>query len=257
MWTGNWRSRGEKPPLQKPPQSTCAGFGCPYLTPWLKICSERRARGLILAYERGRLGCIALCASIRAALPRELCDMIYDQLVTPGTEHHVMETRDEDGNLRTSTNPLVRMSFFDPQPRIPENPASRRDCWRYSEYTGNDFGKEIAECWYRTSKFVLYAEDDLFERFLTTDVWEREVVPADAVRHIRVVMPRVSDYPVDRFVRRQVLRNLQLLRRISNKKTKIFIQMPAGHNYPHERIQLALHPRVITPTRSPGLYTCL
>ncbi|KAF2823826.1 hypothetical protein CC86DRAFT_372027 [Ophiobolus disseminans] len=220
---------------------------------------EKRARLLPLAYERGRLECLKLCLSVHAVLPSELSDMVYDQLISSGTtEHHVMETRDEDGNLRVSTNALIRMSFFDPQARIPQDPAARRDCWRYTEYTGDVVGKAIAERWYRTSKFVIYAEDDLFEKFLTTDVWERDVVPVDAVRHLRIVVPIPYKWPAPapQSIRRQIERNFQLLRRISNSRTKIFIQLPVSCDPLNERMRAGLLPRAMTPTGSPGLYTC-
>jgi hypothetical protein len=140
-----------------------------------------------------------------------------------------MEARDENGNLRTSNNPLVSMSFFDPRSRIPAEPRVRRDIWRYSEYTGSVVGKEIAERWYRTSTFIVYAEDDLFDKFLTTDVWERGVVPADVVRHLRLILG--SRILHDDSGEHQVMRNITDLPRITNLHAHISIEVSIGIRY--------------------------
>jgi len=166
--------------------------------------------------------CDALCASIHASLPAEIRDLIYDKLITVGLEHHVMEARGEDGALRVSNNPLVQTSFFDPRFRMPVEPAVRRDCWRYSEYTGTLVGKEIAERWYRTGIFNAYAEDDLLEKFLFHDVWERGVLPAVAVRHIHLHLPNIVLAPD--FFESQICHNVGLLTRLLNKKANIIIK---------------------------------
>jgi hypothetical protein len=175
-----------------------------------------------VAFERGRLECITLCADIHRALPQEIRDLVYDQLVRPGLLHHVMEARDEHGNVRVSQNPMVSMSFFDPRSRMPENPGSRRDVWKFSEYTGDVVGKEIAERWYRTATFVIYAEDTLFYRFLTTDVWGKGAIPADVVRSVQLIIP--NDFGWKEVERVQVAESLDLLSCLSNKKAHIVIE---------------------------------
>lgn len=131
---------------------------------------------------------------MHTALPRELRDLIYAHLFAPVMDHHVIEARDYKGQVRTSNNPLVSTSFFDLRARMPEEVGRRRDVWKYTEYTGPIVAKEIAEHWYRCNTFSIYAEDGLFQRFLTTDVWERGVNPAEAVRHLRVVVPASLDH---------------------------------------------------------------
>jgi hypothetical protein len=163
--------------------------------------SRRRARRWAVAFERGRLQCLALCTALHTTLPPELRDLVYEQLFAPIVDHHVIEARDEKGKVRVSNNPLVSMSFFDPRSRILQEPSQRRDVWKYAEYTGDVVAKEISEHWYRRSTFSIYAEDDLFSRFLTTDVWERGLVPADIVRHLRIIIPRTIDFHNYREVR--------------------------------------------------------
>jgi hypothetical protein len=156
--------------------------------------------------------------------------MIYDHLIPPGVLHNVLEARDERGNVILSNNPLVSTSFFHPRSRIPNDTAVRRECWKYTEYSGPIVGVEIAERWYQTAHFVIYAEDKLFVRLLEEDVWGRGVIPAQCIRHIRLVIPNYILHPPhkrqDRKLRAQVLQNFELLRRLRNKKAVIEIIFP-------------------------------
>jgi hypothetical protein len=133
-----------------------------------------------------------------------------------------MEARDEHGNVRVSQNPLVSTSFFDPRSRMPDNPGSRRDVWKFSEYTGDIVGKEIAERWYRTATFVIYAEDTLFTQFLTTDVWAKGAIPAEVVRSVVLKIP--WDFPWQESLRAQVIESLEMLCCLANKKAHIVIE---------------------------------
>ena len=149
--------------------------------------------------------------------------MIYDQLIPPGIRHHVFEALDEKGQPRVSSNPLVSVSFFDPRSRIPEQRSVRRDIWRYREYVGDVVDKEIAERWYHTGLFILDAEDLMVDKFLSTDVWERDNSPADAVRHIRIdIKDRYFD---DKEKYDQILKSFEHLSRITNKKTEILFYL--------------------------------
>jgi hypothetical protein len=181
--------------------------------------SRRRARRWAVAFERGRLQCLTLCTAIHTTLPPELRDLVYEQLFAPIVDHHVIEARDEEGKVRLSNNPLVSMSFFDPRSRIPEEPSQRRDVWKYAEYTGAIVAKEISEHWYRTSTFSIYTEDDLFQKFLTTDVWERGIVPANIVRHLRVIVPSTLDYRN----RSEVMDTLDALPGVMNTQAEIVL----------------------------------
>ncbi|KAH7074866.1 hypothetical protein BKA63DRAFT_553760 [Paraphoma chrysanthemicola] len=187
-----------------------------------------------VAFERGRRECVALCQIIHAAFPPEVREIIYDHLIKPLMNYHVIEARDEDGNIRTSNNPLVSMSFFDPRSRIPQDPRVRRDIWRYVEYTGENVGKEIAERWYRASTFIVYAEDNLFDKFLSTDVWERNIIPAAVVRNFRLIIG--TQYIENRSTYQQVMRNIENLPRISNTKAHITIEVSTGMRYYNDRI---------------------
>ncbi|KAH7087831.1 hypothetical protein FB567DRAFT_355219 [Paraphoma chrysanthemicola] len=198
-------------------------------------CSRKRAVRYNVAFERGRRECVALCQIIHAILPPEVRDIIYDHLIKPIFNYHVLEARDEDGNIRTSNNPLVSMSFFDPRSRIPEDPRARRDIWRFVEYTGENVGKEIAEHWYRASKFMVYAEDNLFDKFLSTDVWERNIIPADVVRNLCLIIGTLQ-YIGNRSMYPQVMRNIENLPRISNIKAHITIDVGPGMQYYNDGI---------------------
>lgn len=135
---------------------------------------------------------------------------------------------DEHGNVRISNNPLVSTSFFDPRSRIPEDLKVRREVWKFIVYTGDVVGREIAERWYRTAVFVVYAEDDLLDRLLGEDVWERGVRPGDVVRHIRLIIPanvlERDDVAEFEKPRAQILKNLGSLKLLGNKKTVIEMQ---------------------------------
>lgn len=149
--------------------------------------------------------------------------MIYDQLIPPGLRHHVFEALDEHGQPRISSNPLVHVSFFDPRSRMPAQVSVRRDVWRYREYVGDVVAKEIAERWYHTGLFILDAEDLMVGKFLGTDVWEREVDPAGAVRHVRI---QIKCYCFDDGwdggeMVEGMLKSFEELSRITNKKTEI------------------------------------
>ncbi|KAF2026672.1 hypothetical protein EK21DRAFT_115622 [Setomelanomma holmii] len=147
----------------------------------------------------------------------------------PGMLHHVIEARDERGNIRTSNNPLVSMSFFDPRSRIPEQPSVRRDVWRYSEYTGDIVGKEVAERWYSTGIFVLYAEDDLFDKLLTADVWEKGVVPADVIRNVRFV--RGVHLIRGKHFEHQPFKSIRDVSKVSNRDARLTIDCQYSRKY--------------------------
>jgi hypothetical protein len=167
---------------------------------------------------------LTLCTALHTSLPPELRDLVYEQLFAPIVDHHVIEARDHEGKVRVSNNPLVSMSFFDPRSRIPEVPTQRRDVWKYAEYTGDVVAKEISEHWYRRSTFSIYAEDDLFHRFLTTDVWERGVVPADIVRHLRIIVPSTVDYRNHS----EVMDTMDALPGVTNTQAEIVILLLAN-----------------------------
>lgn len=148
---------------------------------------------------------------------------MYDQLITPGKRHHVFEARDELGQPRVSSNPLVSVSFFDPRSRIPEQPSVRQEVWKYREYTGSIVAKEIAERWYHTGLFILDAEDHLLPKFLSTDVWEHNAVPGEYVRHLQLnIQPDTLDF--GRIVN-GILENFEHLSTIANKSTEILFNL--------------------------------
>jgi hypothetical protein len=171
-------------------------------------------------YERRRKQCITLCNAIYTSFPYEIRALIYDHLIPPGILHNVLEALDENGNVRVSSNPLVSTSFFDPRSRIPDDPAVRREIFKYTEYTGTVVGREIAERWYETAVFVVYAEDDPFSRLLATDVWSRGVSPHECIRDVRLVMPEPD------FWRGITFKNLGLLKKLRNKRATIEIMVP-------------------------------
>ncbi|KAH6866638.1 hypothetical protein BKA58DRAFT_388352, partial [Alternaria rosae] len=145
---------------------------------------------LIACYERYRQSQLRFCSAFRAALPREVRDMVYDHLITSRRQHYVVERRDISTGIRSGlyiTHDRGGRSFFDAQPPLPEDPAMCRDVWRYAEYTGEAVAKEISERWYCTGGFIIYTPQDcLLGKLLTQDVWQRGNVPADIVRYIRI-----------------------------------------------------------------------
>ncbi|KAF1851051.1 uncharacterized protein K460DRAFT_412669 [Cucurbitaria berberidis CBS 394.84] len=194
------------------------------------VSEKVKAQRFAKAYERGRRECLAFCVKFHAALPRELRDMVYDQLIPPRLWHHVFEPLDEKGQPRVSSNPLVSASFFDPRSRIPEQPSVRRDIWRYREYVGDIVAKEVADRWYHTGLFILDAEDALLPKFLSTDVWEQDNVPAEAVRHIRLnIRDSIFD---DELKPDKLVKGFEHLFRVANKKTEIVFYMSGGYGDP-------------------------
>ncbi|KAH7390467.1 hypothetical protein BKA66DRAFT_36178 [Pyrenochaeta sp. MPI-SDFR-AT-0127] len=186
-----------------------------------------KAQRLAIVYERSRRDCLAFCAKFHAALPRELRDLVYDQLIVPGKRHHVFEARDGSGQPRISSNPLVSVSFFDPRSRIPEQPSVRRDVWKYREYTGEIVAKEIAERWYHTGLFILDVEDFLLPKFLSTDVWEHKAKPSAAIRHLRLNIHYntiESSQSID-----DLLESFEDLSKIENKSTEIIFHLSCSY----------------------------
>ena len=102
---------------------------------------------------------------------------------------------------------------------MPSPAGTRRDTWQYTEYTGEIVGREIAERWYHTGVFVLNAADKLVEKFLDTSVWGRGVVPADAVRRLRIDV--VPEYKADDEETARVMASLAHLKRLSSKNTEV------------------------------------
>lgn len=111
---------------------------------------------------------------------------------------------------------------------MPVNPGMRRDVWRFREYTGDVIGKEIAEAWYHYSQFVIYLGDDMMDRWLRTDVWDRGIVPAEMVRHVQLHIPQAvsDDVNLKSIYRKHTAREeLDMLSRLGNKSVSLVIEL--------------------------------
>lgn len=181
---------------------------------------------LLALHEEHRQSQLIFCSAFRAALPREVRDMVYDHLITPRKRRYVVERRGISTGLRSGysvAHYFGTASFFDAPPPLPHDPAMRRDVWRYTEYTGEAVAKEISEHWYRTGNFIFDVPHDcLLGKFLTQDVWQRGNVPADIVRYIQVNLTNDRMYGVES---PGLVADLEHLLLLTNKATMIVFQL--------------------------------
>jgi hypothetical protein len=123
---------------------------------------------------------------------------VYDQVIRRGSQQFVLEPRCKKDEAETSDNShVVGASYFDPQSHMPADLGSRQQVWKYAGYTGKQVAEEIAEHWYRNSLFILDVENELLAKFLTTDVWEQDIVPAECIRHLRLNLKPKDTTEVD------------------------------------------------------------
>lgn len=111
---------------------------------------------------------------------------------------------------------------------MPVDPGMRRDVWRFSAYTGDVIAKEIAEAWYRNSRFMVYVGDGLVDRWLSEDVWERGIIPANVVRNVVVHVSEAAceDINVKMIHKRHSAREeLGMLKRLGNKRVELVIEL--------------------------------
>jgi hypothetical protein len=111
----------------------------------------------IMAMERGR--CRPLCEAMQQYLPRELRDIVYENVVGPAEWHK-----------NNHAVPLLESG----SPAVPEMAltGSMQNFWcilEYQDFIGGKTRQELAECWYKTCTFDFTADVHLIEAFLRAD----------------------------------------------------------------------------------------
>lgn len=111
--------------------------------------------------------CKQLCATILETLPRELRDMIYDNLHAHDTIYVGPEY------MRKSVQPCE---------------TDRGAHYWDAEYVGQEMQRELVESWYRTTLFYFYDKANNAEvvtQFLDTDRWALDVKPRSVICRVR------------------------------------------------------------------------
>lgn len=166
----------------------------------------------------------SFCAVIEKKLLPEIRGIVYEHLLSNCATQYVIE----------SFAPSVHhyghscLSYFFPKSRLPADPGTRTDVWRFIDYTGDIIGKEIAEAWYQTSRFIIYLGDGLVDQWLSEDVWGRGMVPADLIRNVYVHIPEAACYSLEvkkSNKRHSAREELNLLKRLGNKRVDLTIEL--------------------------------
>jgi hypothetical protein len=121
--------------------------------------------------------CTQLCSSVMTQLPRELRDMVYQNLSTRPEERISRE------HFRSTLDPQTRIYAYDSaRARATHYPEHYWD----ASYVGHDMYRELVENYYRTSTFVFDDDSGLIERFLDTDQLKLGYAPQQLVSKIEV-----------------------------------------------------------------------
>jgi hypothetical protein len=121
--------------------------------------------------------CNQICSRVMTQLPRELRDMVYHQLSTQPEERITREY------FRSTMDPTTRLYIYDTarwkKTYFPEH------FWDMA-YVGEDFFRELAQSYYRTSTFTFGDESGLIERFLDADQMGLGYAPRELVSKVEI-----------------------------------------------------------------------
>ncbi|KAH7386697.1 hypothetical protein DE146DRAFT_179344 [Phaeosphaeria sp. MPI-PUGE-AT-0046c] len=164
----------------------------------------------------------AFCAIFEKKLLPEIREIVYEHLLAACTTQYVLESHAHRNYCHSCT------SYFFSRSRMPIDPGSRCNVWRFSEYTGDVIGREIAVAWYRNARFMVYLGDGLVNDWLSKDVWDRGIVPAELVRDVRIHVPEAScdDLNSDKRGNKNTAgEELSMLTRLGNKRVDLMIEL--------------------------------
>jgi hypothetical protein len=104
---------------------------------------------------------------------------------------------------------------------------SRAARWWYSEFVGDSMALELTERFYHTNRFTFPYGIDCIHKFLCTDIWDKDLLPSNLVRHIEFDI-RVQDIAKQKN-QESLKQNLEDLFQLVNKKAKIRIHLFSAH----------------------------
>ena len=150
----------------------------------LKLSADYTNKFDTEAEQYGKEECFSVCQELRARIPQEILDKIYEYIVSPKTVPLVAYTPQSSETLSQATQACC---FSAPFPSYSFDLKWKADLplvWQCNEI-GHAVLTELVKTWYRVHTFLI-TDFSLIADFAISDLWQLEVVPRAHITHIRL-----------------------------------------------------------------------